>query len=233
MSEPYTMFFSHKVNDKVVTNDLIKLLTQHTKNIDFFVSENIEKGTPWRPAIAKNLDASSFLVLVFTDPDEDWGWCLYETGFFDGLRHLSSSKQRRICCLHHDSAAPPSPIADLQTIRANENDVKQWLRELFTHTQQEGVRFESLQELTKQICMLFAIEQKPVYSQQSIRITTDGSSLTSPDDLPGNTKIKGDERLLLELFNIYKEKTDWETIKAQFDNTNPSGKNVILWYHAA
>jgi hypothetical protein len=165
-------------------------------------------------------------VLVFTDPDEDWGWCLYETGFFDGLSHLSDTKQRRICCLHHESAAPPSPIADLQTVRANEDDVKKWLLELFEHTQQEGAQFVSIPDLAKQICMLFAIEQKPVYSQQLIRITID-CSLTSPDDLPGNTKIKGNERTMLELFNIYKEKTDWETIKGQFDaNPNTSEANA-------
>ena len=88
-SAKYTVFFSHKVEDKFVTKSLMELLDRNTENVDYFVSENIEKGIPWRQAIAQRLTACSFLVLVFTDPKEDWGWCLYETGLFDGLSRIS------------------------------------------------------------------------------------------------------------------------------------------------
>ena len=76
-------------------------------------------------------------MLVFTDPDEDWGWCLYETGFFDALSQIPDSRvKRRIYCLHHAGTQPPSPIADLQSIPATPEHVEQWLTELFDNTQQ-------------------------------------------------------------------------------------------------
>ena len=82
-SAKYTVFFSHKVEDKFVTKSLMELLTG-IPNVDYFVSENIEKGIPWRQAIAQRLTACSLLVLVFTDPKEEWGWCLYEPGSSTG-----------------------------------------------------------------------------------------------------------------------------------------------------
>jgi hypothetical protein len=91
----HTVFFSHKIEDKCVTKDLIDLLDSHTENVQYFVSENIEKGVPWRQGIARQLTISSYLVLVFTDPDEDWGWCLYETGFFDALSQIPDSRVKR------------------------------------------------------------------------------------------------------------------------------------------
>ena len=48
---------------------------------EYFISEDIEKGTRWRETIAERLNLANFLVFVFTDPDEDWEWSLYETVF--------------------------------------------------------------------------------------------------------------------------------------------------------
>ena len=133
----YKFFFSHKVEDETVAHAIINLIERHTQRVRCFMSKNIEKGTNWRQTIADQLTLSSFLVLVFTDPDEDWAWCLYETGFFDALTRISDTLHtRRIYCLHHASNPPPSPIADLQTVPATLEDVSQWLKEVFNHTVQ-------------------------------------------------------------------------------------------------
>ena len=91
----YQVFFSHKEEDAKVTHCIKDLLDRHTENVNYFISENIEKGTNWRQTIAEQLTLSSFLVLVFTDPNEDWGWCLYETGFFDALTQNPGTTQAR------------------------------------------------------------------------------------------------------------------------------------------
>ncbi len=216
-NEKYSVFFSHKVNDKTVTGLLIDLLDRHTEHVNYFVSEDIEKGVPWRKTIAEHLNLSSFLVLVFTDPTEDWGWCLYETGFFDALSQIPDSKSRRIYCLHNASTAPPSPIADLQTIPATHKDVAQWLSELFTYTKQTKPAFwQDIPKLADKICELFANNQKPIYSQRSIDIIVNCTLLTSPDDLPEDTTIEGEERLIEELFGTYSGRTDWKTARERF-----------------
>ena len=195
-----------------MTRSLINLLRRHTDNVRFFISEEITRGSPWRKVIAKQLTDAKFLVLVFTDPDENWGWCLYELGFFDALSQVSKPSSR-IWCLHHASTSPPSPIADLQSIPAKPREVEQWLKELFKETEQTRPEFrEDIPKLAEEICRLFSIDQKPIYSQGSIRIKAN-STLLSPDDLPNNAIVEGDERLMVELFGIYGDKTDWKSIK--------------------
>jgi len=216
---PHTVFFSHKIEDKCVTKDLIDLLDRHTENVQYFVSENIEKGVPWRQAIAKQLTISSYLVLVFTDPDEDWGWCLYETGFFDALSQIpDSGVKRRIYCLHHAETKPPSPIADLQSIPATPEHVEQWLGELFENTQQRKQAFlDSVPELAQKICDLITPGQKPIYQQRSIDIDVNCALMVSPDDLPGDATIEGEGALMQELFGGYDTKINWNAIKQWFD----------------
>ena len=211
-NKQYSVFFSHKANDQKVTSQLKDLLGTHTENIEYFISEDIEKGTRWREVIAERLNLANFLVLVFTDPNEDWEWCLYETGFFDALSQVPQST-RRTLCLHNASTPPPSPIANLQTIPATKKDVTQWLSELFKFTKQGKTPPPNL---ASKICKLFANSQKPIYCQRSIDIVVNCASLTSPDDLPDDTTIEGDERLMEELFGGYNGRLDWKSAKGRF-----------------
>jgi TIR domain len=211
----YSIFFSHKTNDSGVTNALKDLLDSNTENVEFHIAEQIEKGANWRKAIVELLNRANFLVLVFTDPNEDWGWCLYETGFFDALSQ--SESRRRIWCLHNASTDPPDPIAGLQTIPAEKTKVEQWLKELFSSTEQtKALFFKNIPELAEKICELFLIDQKPFYSQRSLNIIADRTLLKSPDDLPDNATIKGDQPLMGELFGTFSTNIDWKSLKERF-----------------
>ena len=222
----YSVFFSHKVNDSGVTKSLKNLLDGKTEQVNYHISEEIEKGIAWREAIAKLLNRADFLVLVFTDPNEDWGWCLYESGFFDALSQ--SESRRRIWCLHNASTTPPPPIANLQTIPAKKADVEQWLNELFRGTEQTKQLFwDAIPELAEDICKLFLVDQKPFYSQRSVNIIADRTQLKSPDDLPDNTTIKGDQRLMGEIFGINSAEINWKSLKERFGSI-PNSAEVNL-----
>jgi hypothetical protein len=232
--KPTKILVSHKVNDRAVTKKLIDLLKEHIKKIEFCVSDNIEKGTPWKDTIENNLKESSLLVLVFTDPEEDWGWCLFETGFFHGVSQVHSEKKRLIYCLHHVDSEAPSPIRDLQSIPADEDNVKKWLRGLFRHTGQEDVQFESIPDLAVKICGLFSATQTkpkpPIYCPDSIYITIDPNSLKTPDDLPSDTEITGKAEVLRDLFGTNNANTDWETVKREVDqdrDTSAANGNTL------
>ena len=185
--------------------------------LTFIISENIEKGKDWRQEIADALNHANFLVLVFTDPNENWGWCLYELGFFDALSQVSKPSGKLIWCLHHASTPPPSPLAGLQAITATKNDdVEKWLKQLFKDTGQTKEQFlNAIPKLAEEICRLFAIDQKPLYSERSIKITAN-RTLLSPDDLPDNATVEGDDRLMAELFGTYDDQIDWKSIKERF-----------------
>lgn len=228
----HTIFFSHKHQDEAVTKEVISLLRRHTESVDCFTSENIEKGTNWRKAIAGQLAASSLLVLVFSDPEEDWGWCLYETGFFDALSQTASQNSvRRIYCLHNSSATPPSPIADLQTVPATVKDVKQWLEEIFQHTgQTKREFFEDIPKLSEQICALFGHRQKTVYRAKSVYVTVRRSSFVAADDLPDDAVIEGPSSVLEELFATSNEMIAWKSAKkklGQFLNSSDTNLRTL------
>jgi hypothetical protein len=218
VASSYNVFFSHKVKDELVTRKIIDLLHRHTENVQCFISEDIEKGKNWRDEIAQHLKLSSLLVLIFTDPEEDWGWCLYETGFFDALTQIPDATQdRRIYCLHNPSATPPSPIANLQTIAAEPEDVSRWLRGLFEYTKQTKKEFvNDIPEIANQICELFADAKKSIYCAKSINIVLKCSSLKSVDDLPEDTVIQGDDGLMQELFGTNSGQIDWKSVKQRF-----------------
>jgi hypothetical protein len=66
----YSVFIGHKIKDTTVAKIVLKLLDANTAN---FISDNIQKGKDWRKEIAQALSRSNFLILLFTDPNEDWG----------------------------------------------------------------------------------------------------------------------------------------------------------------
>jgi hypothetical protein len=190
----YTVFFSHKLKDKHVAHSIKRLLTENTADVAYFVSEDIEKGDNWHKAITEQLDNARFLVLVFTDPDEDWSWCLYETGFFDALARAGTTKTRRIHCLHHPKTGPPKPIAHLQPIPATKEEVVKWLTYLFDATEQPKTCYRDkvqIPQLANDICGFFEGGGRPLYSAKSVNIEVDGRSLSSPDDLPDDSIVRG------------------------------------------
>jgi hypothetical protein len=225
-TQKYSVFVSHRVNDGGVTKALTDLLDRHTKTVKFIISENFEKGKAWRQEIANALHQANFLVLVFTDPDEDWGWCLYESGFFDALSQVSRSSGKLIWCLHHASTPPPSPLAGLQGIDASKaEDVEKWLKQLFKHTDQlEGPFRDDIPKLATEICELFSVDQKPIYSERSIKITVNRKSLRSPFDLPGDVTVGGDEGLMAEVFGTIDKKIEWRAIKERFRSFDNSAE---------
>jgi hypothetical protein len=227
----YTVFISHKRTDTDVALSLKKLLADHTTKVDYFVSEEIDTGEKWRETIIKLLHQSRFLVLVFTDPHENWNWCLYETGFFDALTEVADKAHiRRIFCLHHPDIEPPNPIADLQTVPAKPEKVIAWLTSLFVQTQQPETKYQretEIPQLAYEICGYFK-KREPLYSAKSVHIEVDSQFLgSSPDDLPESSTIHGDAGLMTELFGSHTVSLDWASVRKRFDSfPNSSAVNL-------
>ena len=59
-------------------------------------------------------------------------------------------------------------------------------------------------------------ERKPIYSAKSVEIAVRCSSLKSPDDLPEDTIIEGDQRLMEEVFGTNSGRIEWKSAKKRF-----------------
>jgi hypothetical protein len=121
------VFLSHKAKDFELAKKCRDTL-QNLLPINVFLSEDIIKGGDFRGAIHAALDKAASFILLFTDPSENWSWCFYEAGMYNRLEDKGNG--RRIYCLHLQDIPPPSPLADLQTVKAEATDIERWIVDL-------------------------------------------------------------------------------------------------------
>src|SRR5215469_2816785 len=110
-----TVFLSHKSQDASAAEALKDSLSVMFGIDKIFLAEEIDKGDDWRKAIDQALVEAKCFLLLYTDPQLDWSWCFYEAGAF---AKMGSKPERPVFCLHPFGVPPPSPLANLQTLRA-------------------------------------------------------------------------------------------------------------------
>ena len=120
------IFLSHKQEFASQAQALACALSKAVPYADFFRSEEIQKGQDWRSAVNRELAEAKCFILFYTgDRELDWSWCFYEAGAF-----LSNAcKPRSVFCLHPKTTDPPSPLANLQAIKAEQADIVTWIRD--------------------------------------------------------------------------------------------------------
>ena len=124
------IFISHKGKDKEAAEKITYALELYgATNLKIFVSERISAGVPWAPEIYDKLKRADWLLLLYTDPSEEWDWCLFEAGFFAAT---IKDQQKRLICLHTLDDQPPLPIQEWQTVPVtDEKKMEEFLKLLF------------------------------------------------------------------------------------------------------
>jgi hypothetical protein len=127
MHEVLNIFLSHKLghfeqNARRVAGALALFGGQ---NVRITYSANFERGEEWEPKIREGLAKANWLILLYTGPNVEWDWCLYETGFFRALMEdgKSGKSERRLICLHDPRHPVPAPLRGLVSVPATEDKV--------------------------------------------------------------------------------------------------------------
>jgi len=155
MAGAKTAFLSHKVTDGDLAVKCQKAL-RDLLNIKVFMSEDIPKGTNWREDIHSAINKADCFILLFTDPIEDWSWCLYEAGLYGrSSPQANGSRRRPIYCLHFRNTPPPSPLADLQTVRADVDEIQKFINNLYETFKYPLPRYERIQAAARRIEQAF------------------------------------------------------------------------------
>ena len=111
------IFISHKSRDKEAAKAIDEILNlAGGKELKTFLSERIHPGVTWPQEIWDNLKRSDWLILLYTDPSEEWDWCLFEAGFAAGVG------TSRLICLHTEEVMQPKPLQQWQSVRVNDKD---------------------------------------------------------------------------------------------------------------
>ncbi len=121
------IFLSHKMGrDGQVAKGIAAALGAHGGNrVVVHCSSEFRAGDKWKQKVNDCLLASNWLILLYTDEDETWDWCLYEVGRFDSIENVHD---KRIICIHDPRVAIPSPLNDYNAIGATEAKVTEFLR---------------------------------------------------------------------------------------------------------
>lgn len=141
------IFISHKGKDKEAAAKITDALSVYGgTNIRIFLSERISAGVPWAAEIYDKLKRSDWLLLLYTDPSEEWDWCLFEAGFFAAT---IEDPKKRLICLHTLDDPPPMPLREWQTVPVTDGKkMEEFLELLFGDINPTLTRSkERLQEL--------------------------------------------------------------------------------------
>jgi hypothetical protein len=131
-----TIFISHKAEDAALARSIKKIMEVYAAGrLIFHISEEMPKGTDWYKWIKDRLVESRMLLLLFTDNDAPWDWCLYEAGLFTQW----DDDKRRIICLH-SGQHPPAPLRHLQSVPAVGEEIALLLRQLLVETELTGLQ---------------------------------------------------------------------------------------------
>lgn len=124
------IFISHKGKDKIAAEKITDALELYgATNLKIFISERISPGVHWAAEIYDNLKQTDWLLLLYTDPSEEWDWCLFEAGFFAAS---IVDPKRRLICLHTLDDPPPMPLRGWQTVPVTDgNKMEKFLKLLF------------------------------------------------------------------------------------------------------
>jgi hypothetical protein len=119
---PLRMFISYKKKDHAATEVIKqKLLKIGGDRIKVFVSGDEPAGIQWRPNVLKELISAHILIFLYTDPESQWDWCLYETGYFDA-RQDPKELNRHLYVLHRREDPPSGPFLGLNTVPIDASD---------------------------------------------------------------------------------------------------------------
>jgi hypothetical protein len=83
MPEPIGVFISHRHEDR----SLAQLVEMHLRTLgqdqlEIYVSHNMPGGTDYRLWIKGSVRKSDVFILLLTEPDANWEWCIFEAGRF-------------------------------------------------------------------------------------------------------------------------------------------------------
>ena len=239
--DKFSIFLSHRSKDALVASSLRSILEglDNTDTLRVIVSENIPKGEDWRDSIETALTDADRFLLLYTDPSQNWNWCLYESGFFSGARLTCAQTAAKFITLHALDVEPPSPLSHWQTVKGDAQSVLQLLQELFCEPLRNGAKpiapklrdHEDLKNAADRIANLIRPGPKPEWYSSFVRVVMTApqiEALRAQRRIPGEAAIESDDSSLA-LFNVKRGNgLTWARLGAAWQNRDDE-ELLKLW----
>lgn len=195
------IFISHKMKDKLVAKKIVDELKDYAADkFEFFLSENIPFGEDWSEKIHQNLKKADWLILLYTDPTEEWDWCLYETGFF---RASPKRGERRLICLHSKDVQPPKPLKPWRSVPAVHAEVVQFIRDIYQDISPD-LSQEKIEDAARIIVEAVGPKPQRQYYNNYLKLSLDPNqveTLRATGEVPEGALVESKE-MSLKMFGL-------------------------------
>jgi hypothetical protein len=133
MADVLRIFISHKMpSDTPLAEAIGKNLALYAGNqVIVTHAGQFRYGEKWRERIEKELDEAHWLIFLYTDPDEDWGFCLYECGYFRRIMENDESKTKRLITFCRRQEQINGALKEFHALVVNEQSVGALLKDIY------------------------------------------------------------------------------------------------------
>ena len=121
------IFFSYKLKDEPAATAVVEAMRSASDRLDITYAKDFKTGKDYREKIIRATRNAHWFILLLPDPDEDWDWCLYESGLF----RANTFPGDRLVCIHHKDSKIPDQISNFNAVAATKEKLTSFLNELF------------------------------------------------------------------------------------------------------
>jgi len=130
----FKIFLSHKADrDREAAREIKAALEDAGEgDVCVFLSSDIPASAEWLKEIQIALNSSQMMILLYTDPIENWDWCLWESGYF-GSR-IQNDPSLIFTCLAPAGVSAPPPLLTRQITKGIPAEINKFVEQLFLKT---------------------------------------------------------------------------------------------------
>jgi hypothetical protein len=129
---PLRIFISHKMpTDTALAEQIGSKLALYAGNqVTVTHAGQFRYGENWRARIHTELDAADWLIFLYTDQDEDWGFCLYECGYFQSrMERDPDNKRLLLFCREGDKPSPA--LGEYKAVNVAADSILELLKDIY------------------------------------------------------------------------------------------------------
>ena len=214
--DKFRVFISHKHEDHEVATTVAECLQRVAAPVECFVSgSDIGAGTDWNREIREALKRSHLLILLFTNPSQNWDWCLYEAGLFT---RLDEENVHAVVSFFQPDGTAPRVLENLQGVPARESAIREFLENLCKSTWRvsddwrrgplnQRVKPQLLKEVAEKIESAFPVAISRAAHHPCHRLVLDLSAASEKaDGIPDDARVMegpgATETYTLSLFQV-------------------------------
>ncbi len=212
------IFLSHKAIDLPTAQQIATAFkTKGAGQVDISYSgEKSQFGKDYRQWIEDKLEAAEWYILAYTEPLNNWDWCLYEAGYFEACQKSRNDQNYRIICLHPDEDRP-RPLERFDSISITAEESLSRLGEEYINRVNPTLGADEIaqerSDFVQRICEAFQNRIKTRYNGRHLMLTVPEPAELPAENLPDTAIIESDKAIMSRLFRFNGDRAEWSRLR--------------------